>query len=107
VAESRKVGEQAKRTVGQRQTPQELIRRFIQSGTFDDAQSACTVAGEARALFSFMLYFLWLASIARDETSRLGYYGIATSFLISLIPALEAVFGRGDNPNELLFKASN
>jgi hypothetical protein len=51
-----------------------------------------------------MLYFLWLASIASDETSRLGYYGIAASFLISLVPALEAVFGRMDNPNELLFK---
>lgn len=55
-------------------------------------------------IISFTSYFLWLASRSNDETSRLGYYGIAASFLISLIPALEAVFGRGDNPNELLFK---
>ncbi|MCJ7768409.1 hypothetical protein MUP79_08465 [Candidatus Bathyarchaeota archaeon] len=51
-----------------------------------------------------MVYFLWLASVANDATVKIGYYGIAASFVISLIPALQGIFGEKENPSELLYR---
>jgi hypothetical protein len=48
-----------------------------------------------------MLLFVWLGSSTNDPTIRFGYYGIAASFVISLLPAVEGIFGKKENPNEL------
>lgn len=55
-------------------------------------------------IIPLIVYFAWRVTVSSDEPSRIGYYGIVAAFIVSLFPAVDAIFGQKENPNELLYK---
>jgi hypothetical protein len=55
-------------------------------------------------IIPLILYFAWRVTVSSDEASRIGYYGIVAAFIVSLLQAVDAIFGRKENPSELQYK---
>jgi flagellar biosynthesis/type III secretory pathway chaperone len=52
-----------------------------------------------------MAYFAWLGFSTNDATTKFGYYGLAASFIIPLVPVIERIFWEKENPSELAYRA--
>lgn len=51
--------------------------------------------------------FVWLGSSTNEATVRIGYYGIVASLIIPLLPTLEGIFEKKENPSELRFRSEH